>query len=199
MAVVILFAASSAGVLGQGQFSFNNRVGSNPQKLTPALCSQPIRRGQAQWARAFRFSCLPDPTDAPQRIASDRPALDGVPGPARSPTAGYVTPVSPTVAPRLPYGAPAVVLIRVFDGASWDAATYRFERDYRVSLGGLQIPPFLPLGTSPIVLQSIPEPSTFLLALLGLSTVTFCIRRRKTGVTALIVLWCGYDSPVGHP
>lgn len=97
----------------------------------------------------------------------------------------------PAVVPPLPYGAPAVVLIRVFDGASWDAATYRFEREYQVALGGLQVPPYLPLGTSPLILQPIPEPSSLLLAFLGLSPLACRLRRRMGRVVPMMAMLCG--------
>ena len=50
-----------------------------------------------------------------------------------------------------------------------------------MSLGGLQIPPYLPLGTSPLVLQPVPEPTSMLLVVFGLAAVTFCFPTKKPG------------------
>lgn len=70
----------------------------------------------------------------------------------------------------------ASVLVRVFDGPAWETATYRFERLYpSVWLGGDPGPaPNLQMGTEPLVLYEVPEPSLLALAILGVSAVVCC-------------------------
>ena len=129
-AVVMLFAASSAGVLGQGQFTFVNRVGSNPPEIDARFVLPTDPPGTSTVGTGFQVQLFGGPEGTPlnELLPTDPPST-GFRGPAGSATAGYVTMVLPTVVPPLPYGASAVVLIRVFDGASWDVANYRFEGD----------------------------------------------------------------------
>jgi hypothetical protein len=71
------------------------------------------------------------------------------------------------------------VLVRDFDGSSWDAAAHRFQGvyDVRVTVNGG--PLNLPLGTSPLVLQTVPEPSTLTLALVGLGATNWFLGKKR--------------------
>ena len=81
---------------------------------------------------------------------------------------GYVIASHP-VGPNADIGTFGTVLVRVMDGTSWETASYRFERLYpSVLLGGDPgIAPNLQMGTEPLVLDPVPEPSLPVLAVLG--------------------------------
>ena len=77
-------------------------------------------------------------------------------------------------------------LIRVFDGPSWESASYRFEDSYVVEVD-MEIPRNLQLGTSPLVLLPVPESSSVLLLLVGLGALLGC-RRQRSGLLVVMVV-----------
>jgi MYXO-CTERM domain-containing protein len=99
-------------------------------------------------------------------------------------TAGYPNPLSNVyTVPGVGQGAQALVVIRAFEGASFDAAGVKNE--WGPIAHTLQEPPNLPtplnlnqLNPENGVLRLVPEPTTWALGLLGLGAV-LAFRRRK--------------------
>jgi hypothetical protein len=97
-----------------------------------------------------------------------------------TPAAAFYLNQVTVVVPGIPAGSPATVRMRVWEGASWEAAAVRAQsNDVAISQlggippgGGAPIPDALLLGLQPI----IPEPATLSLVLLG---AAFLVRRRK--------------------
>lgn len=161
--------AGSASVSGQGFFVFNNRVGTEVNaRFVPASDSP----GTSSVGNQFQVQLFGGPQGAPlSTLEPLMPPSTTFRGEAGSNAAGYVVGITPVVPGVLPIEW-ATVLLRVFDGPSWEAASYRFEGAYDIQvIGGLPPPPVLPLGTSPLVLQPIPELSTLLLALVSLAAL----------------------------
>lgn len=96
---------------------------------------------------------------------------------------GYVNPLDVTV-PGVAAGAQATLIMRAFNGASYDSSLIRGQSGpITVGLGGIPAGGGPPL-TSPVLagmgsftLQIIPEPSTIALGVLGAAVLLF--RRRK--------------------
>jgi hypothetical protein len=164
----------SAAAYGQGQFVFNNRIGTevNARFILPS--DPPTGTSSSVGSPDYTVQLLGGPvgTAVGSLVALD-PASTGFRGAAGTTTAGYVTSVTPTV-PGVAIGANASVLLRVTGpgGFSQDFGPYTVN-----SLGGgTATPPNLQLGTSPLVL--VPEPTTLALGALGLGAL-LAIRRRK--------------------
>ena len=163
--IELIFGATllaSVAALGQGQFLFNTRVDARfVLNIDPP--------GTSSVGLDFKVQLFGGPEGTvPDQMAPLDPQFLGFRGPAGSATAGYVIPALVTV-PRVSID-PATVLVRVFNSASWETANYRFEGTYTVQLiEGLPAPIELPMGTSPLVLQPVPEPSLLLLAMVGLA------------------------------
>lgn len=64
-------------------------------------------------------------------------------------------------------------------------------------LGHWNATPYLNLGTSPLVLETVPEPISVVLVVLGLGAVVWCLRRR-TGVLPLMLLTAFSASVLGQ-
>jgi hypothetical protein len=166
LAVATLMATYAA--FGQGQFVFNNRV---PPDINARFVLDTDASGSSSVG-----------TDGPYTVnlfngtAALNPASTTFRGAANTATAGYVTPTTETVDGVAP-GATANVTLTVV-GPKVLGGKQSFG-PYPVVLGGGTItPPNLALGTSPLVLTTIPEPSTLALGLLGLGAL-LAIRRRK--------------------
>ena len=164
----------SVAAYGQGQFVFNNRIGTevNARFILPS--DPPTGASSSVGSPDYTVSLLGGAVGAPvgSLVALD-PASTGFRGAAGTTTAGYVTSVTPTV-PGVAIGGNASVLLRVMGpgGFSQDFGPYTVN-----SLGGgTATPPNLQLGTSPLVL--VPEPTTLALGALGLGAL-LAIRRRK--------------------
>lgn len=157
---------------GQGQFVLNNRItaaGINARFVLsnddPATASSV---GSPDWT--VQLLGGPQGTPTAQLVALD-PATATFRGAAGTPTAGYLNQVSPIV-PGVASGSPASIVLRVMGPGG-------FTQDfgpYNVTLGGgINPPPNLALGSTPLV---VPEPTTLALGALGIGALLL-IRRRK--------------------
>lgn len=167
-----ILAVSSAAMLflpvacGQGWFELNNRVGTEIDARFVLPTDAP---GTSSVGTNFQIQLFGGPEGGTlSPIVPFWPPSTGFRESAGSALAGYVVGISGQV-PGANIGSSATILVQVFGGPSWDTATYRFERDYTVLLGDWDTPGWVPLGTSPLVLHAIPEPSLPVLALTGLA------------------------------
>jgi len=176
--LIIALAAFTVSVAayGQGQFVFNNRIGTEVtarfiNALTDPANGTTSSIGSPDWT----VQLLGGPTGTPvnQLVALD-PGTTGFRGAAGSAAAGYVTSISPTV-PGVAIGGSADVLVRVLGpgGFSQDFGPYTVAG----LGGGTTTPPNLQLGTQPLAVL-VPEPTTLALGALGLGALLM-IRRRK--------------------
>jgi len=165
----------SIAAYGQGQFVFNNRIGTEVQarfitSTDPANGSS-SSIGTPDWS----VQLLGGPVGG-TLVALDPSSTTfrGAPGSA---AAGYVTSVTPSV-PGVGVGGNASVLVKVLGpgGVKQDFGPFTVNG----LGGGTTTPPNLQLGTSPLVVTTgvIPEPTTLALGALGLGSLLF-IRRRK--------------------
>jgi hypothetical protein len=163
----------SISAYGQGQFVFNNRIGTEVTARV-ILSTDPqdgssSSVGSPDWTVQLFGGPAGTATSALVPLDPATVQFRGAPG---SNAAGYtatgISPIVPNVAP----GAAASILVRVLGpgGISQDFGPYN------VTLGGgTLIPPNLQLGTSPLV---VPEPTTLALGALGIGALLL-IRRRK--------------------
>lgn len=162
----------SIAAYGQGQFNFNNRLA--PDINARFITSNDPANGSSSSIGSPDWSVKLLAGAAGQTL--NEVGSTTFRGAAGSSAAGYVTAIAPTVAGVAP-GASADVLVRVLGpgGVSQDFPKYTLTLG-----GGTATPPNLPLGTSPLVVNTavIPEPTTLALGALGLGALLF-IRRRK--------------------
>ena len=162
----------SIAAYGQGQFVFNNRIGTEVTarfitSLDPANgTSSSI--GSPDWS----VKLFGGPVGG--TLGALDPASTGFRGAAGTSTAGYVVGVTPVV-PGVAIGGNASVSLTVLGpGVSQSFGPYTVNG----LGGGTTTPPNLQLGTSPLIVSVIPEPTTLALGALGLGSLLF-IRRRK--------------------
>jgi hypothetical protein len=164
----------SVAAYGQGQFVFNNRIGTEVNARFIGPSDPPNGSSSSIGSPDYTVQLLGGPVGTPvgQLVALD-PAGTTFRGPAGANTAGYVVGVTPTV-PGVAIGANASVLVRVNGpgGFTQDFGPYTVNG----LGGGTATPPNLQLGTSPLVL--VPEPTTLALGALGLGALLL-MRRRK--------------------
>jgi len=160
----------SIAAYGQGQFNFNNRIGTevNARFVASTDASGASSIGSPDWT----VQLLGGPVGG--NLAALNPSsttFRGAPGTA---AAGYVTSVAPIV-PGVDIGGNASIIVRVLGPNS-------VSQDFKYTLnglgGGTVIPPNLQMGTSPLVVNVVPEPATLALGALGLGAL-LAIRRRK--------------------
>jgi len=161
----------SLAAYGQGQFVFNNRVlpdinarfiaNSDPAAGTSSII------GTDYQVQLFN--------QVGTTLTALDPASTTFRGAAGAAAAGYVTPTTETVAGVAP-GANASIILKVTGGQADPSQSFG---PYTVALGGGTItPPNLPLGTTPLTVNLVPEPTTLALGALGLGAL-LAIRRRK--------------------
>ena len=148
---------------GQGQFYFNNRdpaAGVDARfYATWQEANEPISSvGSPDWeVQLFFFNSV-------GQLLPLEPSTTGFRGAPGSRLSGYVEPITVTV-PGVPPGSEMVRLLFRFVGPGsfyWDLGA-----EIGSLGGGPVVPPTLPLGSLPIVLQPLPEPQTSILALLA--------------------------------
>jgi len=168
----------SVAAYGQGSFVFNNRIGTevNARFVADTDAANTSSIGSPNWT----VNLLGGPQGAPVSALVPLTAgpgttlpttFRGAPG---TTTAGYVTSAT-AIVPGVAVNSPASVVVRVLgpNGFTQDFGPYN------VTLGGDTItPPNLQLGTSPLIVTAIPEPTTLALGALGLGALLL-MRRRK--------------------
>jgi len=164
----------TAAAYGQGQFVFNNRIGSevNARFVLPGDPTGQSGVGSPD----YTVQLFGGPVGtAPTALAPLDPTGTTFRGAPGSAAAGYVVGITPTV-PGVAAGANASVLVRVTGpgGAKTDFGPFTVT-----GLGGGALtPPNLQLGTTPLTVTAVPEPTTLALGALGLGAL-LAIRRRK--------------------
>jgi len=164
LAVATVMATYAA--LGQGQFVFNNRV---PPDITARFVLDTDTGTTSSVGTDYNVTLFNGTT------ALD-PASTTFRGAAGAAAAGYVVPTTENV-PGVAAGGTANINVTV-TGPKILGGSQTFG-PYPVTLGGGTItPPNLALGTSSLVLKTVPEPSTLALGVIGLGAL-LAIRRRK--------------------
>jgi hypothetical protein len=158
----------SVAAYGQGQFAFNNRVPPDINARFVLSTDPATGLGAGYTVQLFGGPAggtlvALDPASTTFRTTS-------------AATQGYVNPVTVTV-PGVAPGASADIRLTVV-GSDVQGGSQNFGV-YTLSLGGGTItPPNLPLGTTALSVNIVPEPSTLALGILGLGAL-LAIRRRK--------------------
>lgn len=158
----LVFAAmvAAATAFGQSYFAFNNKVGLIVDAPF-VLCTDPP--GTSSVGEGYRVQLFGGNPGTPldQLVPTDPPGTT-----IRADRPGYVWPIL-AVVPGLQRN-PATILVRAFDGPTWEGATMRFQEVYSVNVAPVEhLFDTLRLGTAPLVLCAIPEPSPLLLVLFG--------------------------------
>lgn len=159
----------SIAAYGQGQFNFNNRIGTEVNarfvQATDATGQSSI--GSPDWT----VQLLGGPVGGTlQPLNPSSTTFRGAGGTA---SAGYVTSVAPIV-PGVDVGGTAAIVVRVMGPGG---ITQDFPYTVANLGGGTVIPPNLQMGTTPLVV-GVPEPTTLALGALGLGALLM-MRRRK--------------------
>lgn len=177
--MVIAVGLSLISTYGQGYFNFNNRA-------VPAVDARFVLStdspGTSSVGTDFQVQLFAGPIGTPlDQLQPTDPGSVGFRGPAGSIVAGYVMPWSVKVAVIPPAGQNpnTEVLVRAFDGPTWETASYRYQGVYTVEVFGVAAP-ILQMGTSPLVLETVPEPSILTLIYAGLGTLTLALGRPAT-------------------
>jgi len=164
----------SIAAYGQGQFVFNNRIGTevNARFVGPSDPANSSTIGSPDYT--VQLLGGPVGTAVGSLVPLD-PAGTTFRGAAGTTTAGYVVGVTPTV-PGVAIGGNASVLVRVTGpgGAHQDFGPFTVNG----LGGGTATPPNLQLGTTPLTVNLVPEPATLALGAIGLGAL-LAIRRRK--------------------
>jgi len=165
----------SASTFGQGTILFNNRSGN---------VDAPIRRVDGTGAGAGVTAGLflvGGTASAPTYTALTPTTTFRTTTPA---AAFYINQVTVSVASVAP-GAQATVVMRAWEGASYDAAAasstlaFGTSNPVTITLGGGSppLPDALLTGLQGFTIQAVPEPSTIALGLFGAAALLY--RRRK--------------------
>lgn len=161
----------SIAAYGQGQFVFNNRIGT---EVNARFVAAGETTSSSIGSPDYTVQLFGGPVGG-TLVALD-PAGTTFRGAAGSTTAGYVVGVTPTV-PGVAIGGNASILVKVLGpgGLTQDFGPYTVNG----LGGGTATPPNLQLGTSPlIVTANVPEPTTLALGAIGIGAL-LAIRRRK--------------------
>jgi len=168
MKKLILAAAAlmvSLAAYGQGQFVFNNRI---PPDVTAQF---KLSDGTIPQGTDYTVQLLGGPTGS--GTFNQLATTDFRTGAA----AGYVNGITVTVPGAT---TSADVKLAIFKGVGTAGSAYAtLNQTFTTPVGvAPNPPPNMPLGTSALTFQVIPEPTTLALGLLGLGSLLF-IRRRK--------------------
>jgi hypothetical protein len=166
IALASLVVAVSA--YAQGTVVFNNRI--------PGVVDAKVTFNGAGVGAGFTAELLAGPN------ANQLVALKPTAAFRTSPDAalGYITaPADALVVPNVAPGGTATIVMRAFNGATFDSSSIRGQSaPITVTLGGAGTPPSLPanlVGLATFAL--VPEPSTIALGVLGAAALL--LRRRK--------------------
>jgi len=160
----------SIAAYGQGQFNFNNRIGTevNARFVAASDAAGTSSIGSPDWT----VQLLGGPVGG--TLVPLNPSSTTFRGAPLSTAAGYVTSVAPIV-PGVDVGGNADITVRVMGPGG-------FSQDFKYTInglgGGTVIPPNLQMGTSPLVINAVPEPATLALGALGVGALLM-MRRRK--------------------
>lgn len=158
----------SVAAYGQGQFIFNNR--SLPAVDAKFLLPTDSGGVSSLAGNAYSVEVLAGPQGGALQQVGTTDFRSGA-------AAGYVNAITPVV-PGVAGGATADVTLRFYQGAVGGTLLAELTGYSVVVQTAPATPDVLGLGTSAITLPVIPEPSTFVLAALGLGAL-LAIRRRK--------------------
>ena len=163
---VILVAFTGNRANGQGTLTFATRVTGNVDARVTYLDGTPVSTGfRAQLYAGPEGSSLDSLTPLlPITTFQERPAGQG-----------YVNAVGVTV-PGVAGNSRATVMMRAFNGATWDTSSCRAQsQPIDVLTGFAGGPPAYLTGLQPFSVDCIPEPGT--LALVGLAAGGWCLVR----------------------
>jgi MYXO-CTERM domain-containing protein len=163
----------SIAAYGQGQFVFNNRIGT--EVTARFITSSDPANGSSSSIGSPDWSVQLTGGPVGGTLAPLTPATTGFRGAPGTSAAGYVTQIEPTV-PGVAAGGTASISVKVL-GPGGISQTFPLVTVSNLG-GGTITPPNLPLGTSPLVVNVVPEPTTLALGALGLGAL-LAIRRRK--------------------
>lgn len=165
---------SLAASYGQGTFAFNNRA--LPDVNAQVVLSTDAT-GSSLAGDAYSWQLVGGATGS--ALSAAQPLATGIFRTGAA--AGYIDAGTGAAiaVPGVADGAKADVWMNIYQGANASGSILSTFGPYTVQLS---LPPatpnFLPMGTSPLTVQSIPEPTTLALGLIGLSSLLF-IRRRS--------------------
>lgn len=157
-ALMVSIAAYGQGTT-DGQLNINNKIGTevNARFVGANDAAGTSSIGSPDWT----VQLLGGPVGG--TLVPLSPSTTTFRGAAGSASAGYFAGVSPTV-PGVPIGGNADVTVRVMGPGG-------FQQDFKYTVnglgGGTVIPPNLQMGTSPLVINTVPEPTTLALGALG--------------------------------
>jgi len=162
----------SIAAYGQGQFIFNNRLGTEVNAKFQLTTDTGTTSSLA--GNAYTVQLLGGKAGTPVGQLTPLGTTDFRTGAA----AGFVNQISPVV-PGVADGQDASILVKIFAGATATGTSLKDFGPYTIKLTEAPAtPPALQLGTSPLLVPNIPEPATLALGALGLGALLM-IRRRK--------------------
>jgi len=159
---------------GQGQVAINNRV---PPDINARLVLDTDTGTTSSVGTDYTVNFVGGAKGvAVGAAAALSPASSTLRGAAGAAAAGYFNGVTATV-PGVDVGGSADIFLTV-TGPNIAGGSQSFG-PFNVTLGGgTVVPPNLALGTNPLVLKTVPEPTTLALGALGFGAL-LVIRRRK--------------------
>jgi hypothetical protein len=163
----------SVAAYGQGQFIFNNRIGTEVN--AKFQLESDAGTTSSLIGNAYTVQLLGGKAGTPVAQLTPLGTTDFRTGAA----AGYVNQISPVVA-GVAGGQDATILVRVFAGATATGTALKDFGPYTITLTEAPAtPPALQLGTTALKVPGVvPEPATLALGALGLGALLM-IRRRK--------------------